>query len=303
MLTAQRTAVLFLALALPPNLIATAAAAAVLACGDDLRIHQLEIGPMKNYQYVIEDGKVGVSVDAAWSIARIVKYCEKLGVKLVGGLYTHGHFDHVGGSMPGQGRPAEGAKELVAQLSASDGKGDSAKVWMGKGDVEMVALQNGLSASAWAQVSDGDIMLPFGAESALQVVVIDSPGHSPGGVSYLLRSNASKRSFSLGPKCTQGVLFTGDTVFLSNVGRTDLPGGDQTALLKTLSRLSSLPDDVIMLSGHSYNAPPRRSTLAEVRTQNSFMQRGIESFPPQMLPSLPRAARIPRKAPKASEEL
>ncbi|CAE7248404.1 baeB, partial [Symbiodinium microadriaticum] len=83
------------------SLLAPAAAlgAAVLDCGS-WRVHQLELGQMSNYQYVVDNGKEAVSVDAAWDVARLQRYLQKQNLKLIAGLYTHGHFDHIGGSVP-----------------------------------------------------------------------------------------------------------------------------------------------------------------------------------------------------------
>merc|ERR1712136_195888 len=58
---------------------------------------------------------VAVTVDAAWSVPRIRRYADKLGVRVVGALYTHGHFDHVGGQV--SGRPS--VKGLPAFLVTS----------------------------------------------------------------------------------------------------------------------------------------------------------------------------------------
>ena len=81
------------------------------------------------------------------------------------------------------------------------------------------------------EVTDGD-SLDIGA---MHLTFIDCPGHTPGGMSILLGK----------------VLFSGDTLFMSSVGRTDLPGGDWDTLIKTIrEKLFVLPDDTVVLPGH-----------------------------------------------------
>jgi hydroxyacylglutathione hydrolase len=70
--------------------------------------------------------------------------------------------------------------------------------------------------------------------------VIHSPGHTPGGICLH----------------TQGNLFTGDTLFVGDSGRTDLPGGDRPTLGKSIRRLMQLPDDTIIWPGHDYGPMP-----------------------------------------------
>lgn len=243
----------------------------MLSCGDGLRVHQLKLGQMANYQYVIDDGVDAVSVDAAWDIPEMKRYVEKLGLNLTGGLYTHGHFDHTGGQRPGGGGLIQGAAELRQN-------GDI-PIWIGKGDIEAAELQTGVKHNAWTAVHDGDSLSILGDH--VQVTVIETPGHSKGGVTFWVRNTKSSNS-----GCPEGLLFTGDSVFIKSVGRTDLPGADQKSLLRSLARLSSLPDAAVVLPGHSYDAPPRRASLGRVKKVNSFMQHAISAFPPDTLPAI-----------------
>jgi hydroxyacylglutathione hydrolase len=78
-----------------------------------------------------------------------------------------------------------------------------------------------------------------------------TPGHSPGGVSFV------------GP----GVVFTGDVLFQDSIGRTDLPGGDMDALIRGIEReLLTLPDDTIVYSGHG-----PETTIGRERRHNPFL--------------------------------
>ena len=65
--------------------------------------------------------------------------------------------------------------------------------------------------------------------------VLHTPGHTPGSLSYY----------------TDGLLFSGDTLFQGSIGRTDLPGGDYDLEMESIvDRLLTLPDDTIVLPGH-----------------------------------------------------
>ena len=81
--------------------------------------------------------------------------------------------------------------------------------------------------------------------------VIHTPGHTPGGICLH----------------TQGNLFTGDTLFVGDSGRTDLPGGDRPTLGKSIRRLMQLPDDTIIWPGHNYGPTPT-STIGWEKRNN-----------------------------------
>ena len=81
--------------------------------------------------------------------------------------------------------------------------------------------------------------------------VIHTPGHTPGGICLH----------------AQGNLFTGDTLFVGDSGRTDLPGGDRPTLGKSIRRLMQLPDDTIIWPGHDYGPSPT-STIAWEKRHN-----------------------------------
>jgi glyoxylase-like metal-dependent hydrolase (beta-lactamase superfamily II) len=74
--------------------------------------------------------------------------------------------------------------------------------------------------------------------------VIHTPGHTPGGICLLAQEN----------------LFTGDTLFVGDSGRADLPGGHRPTLGKSIRRLMKLPDNTIIWPGHNYG-PTTSSTI------------------------------------------
>jgi glyoxylase-like metal-dependent hydrolase (beta-lactamase superfamily II) len=85
----------------------------------------------------------------------------------------------------------------------------------------------------------------------ISVEVIHTPGHTPGGICLH----------------AQGNLFTGDTLFVGDSGRTDLPGGDRPALGKSIRRLMELPDHTVVWPGHNYGPTPS-STIGWEKRHN-----------------------------------
>jgi hydroxyacylglutathione hydrolase len=91
----------------------------------------------------------------------------------------------------------------------------------------------------------------------LSFSVREAPGHSPGSVCLV----------------GEGVVFTGDVLFAGSIGRTDLPGGDSEALIKSIEReLLTLPDSTIVYSGHG-----PETTIGQERRGNPFLT-GVYRF-------------------------
>lgn len=97
-------------------------------------------------------------------------------------------------------------------------------------------------------LSDDDRTLQLG-EIAFDV--IHTPGHTPGGICLL----------------AQGNLFTGDTLFVGDSGRTDLAGGHRPTLGASIRRLMKLPDDTVVWPGHDYGPTPS-STIGWEKRHN-----------------------------------
>ena len=103
-------------------------------------------------------------------------------------------------------------------------------------------------------VPDADIL--WADESELKVGeltfnVLHTPGHTPGGICLYAEGN----------------LFTGDTLFVGDSGRTDLPGGHRPTLAASIRRLMQLPDATVVWPGHDYGLT-KSSTLAWEKRHN-----------------------------------
>ena len=140
-------------------------------------------------------------------------------------LLTHAHIDHTFGIdylRDTYNVPVLGSK---ADAPLGQMRGQQAQMFnlpVRLGPVEMDSF-----------VGDGTT-LRLGNE---KIEVIETPGHSPGGVCYYVPDS--------------GFVLTGDTLFQGSIGRTDLPGGNHNTLLRSVrNKLFTLPDDTTVYPGH-----------------------------------------------------
>lgn len=147
-------------------------------------------------------------------------------------LATHGHFDHVLGVTE---------LKLAFDIPFLMHKGDlfllkrtreTAEYFLGPGACPEIPEELDLSSLADSFIKEGDV-IKFGRE---KLGVIETPGHSPGGVSFYDKSS--------------GVLFSGDTLFRQGIGRTDFSYASSEELEESLKRLFELPDETAVYPGH-----------------------------------------------------
>lgn len=197
-------------------------------------------GPFATNSYIIDegDGKC-ILVDApAPSIAQAIT---ELGLEVDEVWLTHGHFDHV----LGLAAVKEAWPDSRIRIGAGDARMLDAKV--AQADLALFGMHPEVAEIPCADVllSDGD-RLPLGYE------VVATGGHTSGSVCFYNKY--------------EGILFSGDTLFASSVGRTDL-GGDYSALVRSLRRLVSVVDGkAVVLPGHGVS-----TTMEAERRTNSFL--------------------------------
>jgi len=111
-----------------------------------------------------------------------------------------------------------------------------------------------------AAVKDGEIIKLDG----VRIKVIHTPGHSPDGISLLVEDK---------------ILMTGDTLFVGECGRTDIPGGDPGKLYESLfNKLMKLDDSVEVYPGHDYGAKPHSTIGYEKKNNYTLKPRSKEEF-------------------------
>ena len=198
----------------------------------------VQVGPYEvNCSILSENGKAWI-VDPGHEADRIAALLEKNSLSPTAILLTHAHFDHIGA--------VAGLLERFPSLP----------VYIGESDVAVISHPMNQMPPDYPPVKKPASICAIGHAGPLEglggLEVIETPGHTPGGVCYYLPA--------------EKLLLSGDTLFAGSVGRTDLPGGDMPALLESLKRLTVLPDDTLVIPGHG----PRTTIGAEKRS-NPFL--------------------------------
>jgi glyoxylase-like metal-dependent hydrolase (beta-lactamase superfamily II) len=207
-----------------------------------LIVRSVVVGPfaMNAYLAGCSETLEAILVDPGAEVPRVLALRQPEGFLVRRILLTHGHVDHAAGAA--EARQATGAPVSIHPDDLP---------WLAAlpGQAAMFGLAGARSLVPDAHLADGE-RVQVGNQAA---TVIHTPGHCQGSVSLWFQE--------------AGVVFTGDTLFLGSVGRTDLPGGDFEQLAGSiLKRLFPLGDQVRFLPGHG----PGR-TLGEERVQNPFV--------------------------------
>ena len=194
---------------------------------------------------VIDPGK-----DAAAGVDEVVREHR---LKPVSVLVTHGHVDHMWCVAP-----VAGTYDATAWIHPSDRHLlTDPMAGMSRETTQML-----LGGSyTWAEPDDvqelGDLQeLEL---AGLRFVVDHAPGHTQGSVTF--RAPYAEDDIS-------EVMFSGDLLFAGSIGRTDLPGGDHAAMLRSLAaKVLPLSDDVVVLPGHG-----EQTSIGRERATNPYLQ-------------------------------
>ncbi|MEI7511245.1 MAG: MBL fold metallo-hydrolase [Candidatus Peregrinibacteria bacterium] len=234
---------------------------------------QIPVGAMQNFSYLVgeENGEVAC-IDPGWDAEKIFLLAQKNGVHITKILLTHVHYDHSGA--------AEALLEMVC--SSRDGActvstpTPNTSCTISTPVLQCVSTPQ-IFASAnipkWKRNASPDHgkwvvpqnFTPISGETqdftSLQfsigkfpIQVYDAPGHQS---DHLLFEIAE-------------YLFTGDTLFIGNIGGTHFEDSNPEEMQKTLKMISTLPDSLIVCPGHDYGAVPMR-TLGEEKMLNPYL--------------------------------
>ncbi|MBR7180274.1 MAG: MBL fold metallo-hydrolase [Kiritimatiellae bacterium] len=178
------------------------------------------------------DGESAWAVDPGAEAERIVEAARSEGVRVAGILLTHAHFDHIGAI------PA--LKQICGDIP----------VYVHPADTPMFGHPFNMLPPEYPSVPKPSNILP--ACDFPFAEAIETPGHTPGGVSWYFKDD--------------GVLLSGDTLFAGSVGRTDFPGGSMTRLVDSLSRLVALPPETKVIPGHGPS-----TTIGREKSSNPYI--------------------------------
>lgn len=208
---------------------------------DNLNIATITVGMFEvNCYLAFADTSSVLVIDPGEGASHIIDFLKSHDMKVAGYLLTHGHVDHI---------------SALAEVHDAY----PADICIHSRDLEWAFLEEAALPPYYPQprrpdttfreVSEGDQL----QWEDLSVEVIETPGHSPGGVCYFFKQ--------------QHVLFAGDTLLRGSVGRTDIPGGNGRTLANSLKKLKDLPGETVVYSGHG------PSTTIEFERRTNFFMR------------------------------
>ena len=208
-------------------------------------VEQYEVGNFAVFCYLIgdEETKEGLFIDPADDAERLISEAKSQGLNKIRYIVnTHAHVDHIMGN-------AEMVKKTGAKIVIHEK--DAMSLTRTQSDL-LTMFRAKSSPPADIQVKDGDII----QVGKVALKVLHTPGHSPGGMSLY----------------TDGVVFTGDSLFVGSVGRTDFPGSSWDVLEGSIrKKLYVLPGDTIVYPGHNYGPNPS-STIQYEKRHNPFVR-------------------------------
>ena len=216
-----------------------------------LEIVSFTLGPVQTNAYLIADSetKEAAVIDPSWDGHIILAEAQKRGWRIGHLWYTHAHFDHIGGA----GAIADALNPLpLVALHPNDHV-----LWRAGGGAAMFGYDIDPGPEPTIDFVDGMKMRLGSSEFEIRF----TPGHTTGHCSLYVPGVYTEQGRSA------GVCFCGDLIFAGSVGRTDFPGGNWDALVKSIrEQIYTLPENTRLLPGHG-----PETTVGEEKMNNPFV--------------------------------
>ncbi len=204
---------------------------------------QVEVGRFGVFAYLVGCERTGEAlvIDPADECEAIARQAEKNNLEIKYIVNTHSHVDHIMGNK--RMKELTGAKIVIHEQEAP---------FLGRQASYMLSMFGAdPSPPADVTVTEGDRIVV----GDVSLSVIHTPGHSPGAICLF----------------GEGMVYTGDTLFVGGVGRTDLEGGSWNVLVASIrNKLFTLPDPTIVLPGHNYGET-KQSTIGREKASNPYV--------------------------------
>lgn len=190
-----------------------------------MRVDRFVVPPLDNNVYLVVDdaSKEALVVDTSLGSQQLLGKARDLGATIKFILNTHGHADHVADNEPV--RAATGAKIAIFEVDAPR--------------LQKIAREPRWYLPSPPPLSKAEVLLREASDvriGEVSLTTLHTPGHTEGSASFYSAS--------------QGVLFSGDTLFAGTSGRTDVGGGSPARMVSSLRRLAGLPPETRVLPGH-----------------------------------------------------
>ncbi|WP_059103254.1 MBL fold metallo-hydrolase [Shouchella shacheensis] len=204
---------------------------------------QLPLGPLQTNAFVLQNkSNECVIIDPGGDGDALLRWLHQSEMHPLAILLTHAHFDHMGAV--DDVRNAFGCPVYIHEAEQE---------WLvdpSQNGSERFGLPAIKAKAADVVLTDKDEELTIGA---FTFSLLKTPGHSPGSVSYYYQEEA--------------IVFSGDALFASGIGRTDLPGGNHEQLLASIhEKLLTLPENTTVACGHG-----PVTTIGAEMDQNPFL--------------------------------
>ncbi len=206
-------------------------------------VKQVQVGQLAVFAYIVgcKITKEALIIDPAAEGERLFMEATNKGYNIKYIVNTHSHIDHIMGNK--FMKNLTNAKIIIHEKESFNLINQSPQM------ISMFKAEP--SPPADITVKDGDD-IKIG-ETSLKV--IHTPGHSPGSISLY----------------HNGIVFTGDTLFVGGVGRTDLDGSSWQELVSSIhNKLFILPDETIVAPGHNYG-DSAKSTIGREKIYNTYV--------------------------------